>query len=119
MKLLIEPIKTESDLDEALAEIERLWGAEAGTEDGDRLDLLTDLVEAYERRHHPIPPPDPVDAIKFAMDQRGLRPVDIGLIIGSTSRVYDILNGKRTLSLRMIRALHKELNIPLESLVGV
>jgi HTH-type transcriptional regulator/antitoxin HigA len=118
MKVEIEPIRTETDHEKALAEVERLWGAPQGTFDGDRLDVLIDLVEAYERKHHAIPPPDPVEAIKFAMDQRGMRPVDLGPILGSTPRVYEVLSGKRGLSLRMIRALHRELNIPLESLIG-
>lgn len=118
MKVEVEPIRTERDYERSLAEVERLWGAPAKTLEGDRLDVLMDLVQAYERKHHPIPPPDPIDAIKFAMEQRGMRPVDLGPILGSTPRAYEILSGKRKLSLRMIRALHRELNIPLESLVG-
>lgn len=117
MKVTVKPIRTDADLEEALAEIDAIWGSEPGTSEGDRLDVLMDLVEAYERKSHAIPPPEPVDALRFVMDQRGLRPADIGNIIGSTSRIYDILAGRRGLSLRMIRALHKELGIPLECLV--
>ena len=119
MKIEIELIRTEKDYERSLAEVESLWGSPPGTVKGDKLDVLMDLIEAYERKKHPIPPPDPIEAIKFAMDQRGMRPVDLGPILGSTPRAYEVLKGKRKLSLRMIRALHRELKIPLESLVGV
>lgn len=119
MKVEIEPIRSESDYGRALAEVEALWGAPKETAEGARLDVLIDLVESYERRHHAILPPEPIDAIRFAMEQRGMRPVDLGPILGSTPRAYEVLKGKRKLSLRMIRSLHKELGIPLESLVGV
>ena len=114
----IQPIKTEADYDRALAEINVLWGAEPDTLDGDRLDILMTLVEAYETKHYPIDPPDPVDAILFRMEQQGLTRKDLEPILGSRSRVSEVLNRKRTLSLDMIRSLHKFLNIPLESLVG-
>jgi len=114
----IQPIKTEADYDRALAEINTLWGSEPDTQEGDRLDILMTLVEAYETRHHSIDPPDPVDAILFRMEQQGLTRKDLEPIIGSRSRVSEVLNRKRTLSLEMIRNLHKRLNIPLESLVG-
>jgi len=114
----IQPIKTEADYDHALAEINELWGAEPDTPEGDRLDILMTLVEAYETKHHPIDPPDPVDAILFRMEQQGLTRKDLEPILGSRSRVSEVLNRKRTLSLDMVRKLHKQLNIPLESLVG-
>ncbi len=114
----IQPIKTEVDYDRALAEIDALWGAEPDTRKGDRLDILMTLVEAYESKHHSIDPPDPIDAIIFRMEQQGLTRKDLEPILGSRSRVSEVLNRKRTLSLEMIRRLHKQLNIPLESLVG-
>ncbi len=114
----IQPIKTEADYDRALAEINALWGAELDTPKGDRLEILMTLVEAYETKHHFIDPPDPVDAILFRMEQQGLTRKDLEPILGSRSRVSEVLNRKRTLSLEMIRNLHKQLNIPLESLVG-
>ena len=114
----IQPIKTEADYDLALAEINKLWGAELDTPEGDRLDILMILVEAYEAKHHSVDPPDPVDAILFRMEQQGLTRKDLELVLGSRSRVSEVLNRKRTLSLDMIRSLHKHFNIPLESLVG-
>jgi len=114
----IQPIKTEVDYDRALAEINALWGAKPDTRKGDRLDILMTLVEAYETKHHSIDPPDPIDAILFRMEQQGLTRKDLEPILGSRSRVSEVLNRKRTLSLEMIRSLHKQLNIPLESLVG-
>lgn len=115
----IQPIKTEADYDRTLAEIEELWGAEADTPEGDRLDVLMTLVEAHEAKHYPIGPPDPVEAILFRMEQQGLTRKDLEPILGSRARVSEILNRKRSLSLDMIRNLHKNLHIPLESLVGV
>ena len=115
----IQPIKNEVDYDRALAEIQYLWGAEPDTPDGDRLDILTTLVGAYEAGHHPVDPPDPVEAILFRMEQQGLTRKDMEPILGSRARVSEILNRKRSLSLDMIRNLHKHLHIPLESLVGV
>lgn len=114
----IKPIKTESDYEKALLEVERLWGAEPNTSKGDKLDVLITLVEAYERDHHPISPPDPVEAIKFRMDQLGLTRKDLEAYLGSRGRVSEILNYKRDLSITMIRELHSHLDIPLESLVS-
>ena len=114
----IHPIRTEADYLEAVAEVERLWGSAPGTPEGDRLDILMDLVEAYDRRHPVVFPHTPVDAIRFAMEQKGLRPVDLGKILGSTPRAYEVLSGKRGLSIAMIRALHVQWGIPLESLVA-
>lgn len=113
----IRPVKTESDYEAALEEIDRLWGSPEGTEDGDRLDVLLVLVEDYESKHHPIDPPDPIEAIKFRMDQMNLTRKDLEPLIGSRGRVSEVLNRRRSLSLLMIRRLHSELHIPLESLV--
>ena len=115
----IRPVKTAADYEAALAEINKLWGTEPDTPDGDRLDVLIALVEAYETDHHPIAPPDPVEAILFRMEQQGLTRKDLEPILGSRARVSEILNRKRSLSLDMIRKLHRNLHIPLESLVGV
>lgn len=113
----IKPIRTEAEYDAALAEIERLWNAEEGSADGDRLDVLVTLVEAYEATHWPIDPPDPIEAIKFRMEQQGLEPKDLVPILGQRSRVYEILNRRRALSMRMAYRLHTELNIPAEALL--
>jgi len=113
----IQPIRTEADYEKALASIERLWGAEPGTPNGDRLDVLLILVEDYEAKHHPIDPPDPVEAIKFRMEQMNLSRKDLEPMIGSRGRVTEIINRRRPLSLPMIRNLHAKLRIPLESLI--
>ena len=113
----IQPIKTEKDYDAALEEIDHLWGAPEGTPDGDRLDVLLVLVEHYESKHHPIDPPDPIEAIKFRMEQMNLTRKDLEPLIGSRGRVSEVFNRRRALSLPMIRRLHKSLHIPLESLV--
>lgn len=113
----IRPIKTEQDYTAALAEIEALWGAGPDTPAGDRLEVLITLVEAYEAVHHPIDPPDPVDAILFRMEQAGLERKDLEPYIGRSSRVSEVLNHKRPLSLQMIRNLWEGLHIPLESLI--
>ena len=113
----IRLIKTESDYETALDEIDRLWGAPEGTEEGDRLDVLLVLVENYESKHYPIAPPDPIEAIKFRMDQMNLTRKDLEPIIGSRGRVSEVFNRRRSLSLPMIRRLHSQLHIPLESLV--
>jgi HTH-type transcriptional regulator/antitoxin HigA len=115
----IRPIKTEADYERALADIERLWGAAENTLEGDRLDVLLTLVEAYEKDHYPMDPPDPVDAIKFRMEQMGLSRKDLEPYIGPRGRVAEVLNGQRKLSLTMIRRLHTHLHIPLESLIDV
>lgn len=113
----IRPIKTEADYDAALAEIDQLWGAKEGTDHGDRLDVLLVLVDNYEAQHHPINPPDPIEAIKFRMEQMNLTRKDLEPLIGSRSRVSEIINRRRPLSLPMIRRLHQSLHIPLESLI--
>lgn len=113
----IKPIKTESDYQEALAEIEKLMAAEANTPEDDRLDLLTTLVNAYEDSHFPIELPDAVEAIKFRMEQQGLTPNDLVPYIGRINRVYEVLNRRRGLSINMIRKLHTGLNIPADALL--
>jgi HTH-type transcriptional regulator/antitoxin HigA len=118
LSMNIKPIKTEADYDAALDEIERLWGAPLGTPEGDKLDVLATLVEAYEQKHHPIYPPDPVSAIQFRMEQLGLSRKDLEPYLGSRSRISEIFNRQRELSINMIRRLHKGLGIPLESLIA-
>jgi HTH-type transcriptional regulator / antitoxin HigA len=113
----IKPIKTEVDYRAALKEIESLMMAEADTPEGDHLDVLVTLVEAYERKHYALDLPDPVEAIKFIMDQRGLTVKDLEPMIGRSTRVYEILNHKRPLTLKMIWKLHKGLGIPAECLI--
>jgi HTH-type transcriptional regulator/antitoxin HigA len=115
----IRPIKTDADYERALADIEQLWGAAENTPEGDRLDILLTLVEAYEKDHYPIDPPDPVEAIKFRMEQMELSRKDLEPYIGPRGRVAEVLNGQRKLSLTMIRRLHTHLHIPLESLMGL
>jgi HTH-type transcriptional regulator/antitoxin HigA len=100
-----------------LAEIEQLFEAEPGTPEGDRLEILTTLVEAYEDEHYPIPSPDPIEAIRYYMESRGLVRRDLEPYIGSRARVSEVLNRKRPLTLTMIRRLHKELGIPADVLI--
>ncbi len=114
----IHPIKNERDYEAALAEIEFLWGADEGSEQGDKLDILLVLVEAYENKYHQISPPDPVEAIKFRMEQMNLSRKDLEPYLGGRGRVSEILNHRRALSIKMIRALHASLSIPLESLLN-
>ncbi len=113
----VHPIKSEADYRAALKEIESLMPAAADTPEGDRLDVWTTLVEAYERAHYPIDFPDPIEAIKFRMEQEGLTVNDLVPVIGRKNRVYEILNGKRPLTLRMIEGLHRVFSIPAESLL--
>ncbi len=115
----IHPIKTESDYEQALSEVEKLWGAEEDTKKGDKLDILLVLIDNYENEHHPIDPPDPIDAIIFRMEQMNLSRKDLEKYIGPRGRVSEVLNRRRSLSLNMIRNLHSQLHIPLESLIGV
>src|SRR5262245_35776084 len=113
----IKPIKTEADYDAALAEVATLMDARLGTAEGDRLDILVTLIEAYEEKHWRIDPPDPIEAIKLRMQQRGLTRSDLERVLGSKSRVSEILNRKRPLTLNMIRRLHTAWGIPAESLI--
>ena len=114
----IRPIKTEEDYNTSIRRIEVLWGAKKDTPQGDELDLLVTLVESYEMKHYPIAPPDPVDAIKFRMEQMDMTKADLVQYIGSQSRVSEILNGRRKLTLGMIKALYKGLRIPAEILLA-
>jgi HTH-type transcriptional regulator / antitoxin HigA len=114
----IRPIKTEEDYNTSIRRIEVLWGAKKDTPQGDELDLLVTLVESYEMKHYPIAPPDPVDAIKFRMEQMDMTKADLVQYIGSQSRVSEILNGRRKLTLGMIRALYKGLRISAEILLA-
>jgi len=113
----IRPIKTETDYRTTLKEIESCMSAEADTPEGDYLDVLVTLVEAYERVHYPIDFPDPIEAIKFRMEQQGLTVDDLVPVIGRKNRVYEILARKRPLTLRMIEGLHETFSIPAESLL--
>ena len=113
----IRPIRNKADHRWALKEVERLWDANPGTPDGDRVDILVTLIEAYEARHFPIAAPDPISAINFMLDQKGLTRRDLEPAIGSRGRVSEVLNRKRPLTLAMVRALGKLLDIPAEILV--
>jgi HTH-type transcriptional regulator/antitoxin HigA len=113
----LKPIRTEADYEAALAELERLWGARAGTPEGDCLDILATLIDAYENEHYPMDPPDPIEAIKFRMEQQGLTRKDLEGILGSRTRVAEVLNRRRGLSINMIRLLHEKLGISAEVLI--
>ena len=113
----IKPIRTEADYEAALEEIERLWGAVYGSPEGDKLDVLVTLVEAYEEEHHPIPPPDPIEAILHHIESQGLSSRELEPYIGSRTRVSEILNRKRPLTLNMIRKLKNGLGISAEILI--
>jgi HTH-type transcriptional regulator/antitoxin HigA len=113
----IKPIRTRRDYKAALAEIERLFDAKPGTPDGDRLDVLATLVEVYEQQHYPILPPDPVEAILYFMESRGMGRKDLEPYLGSRAKVSEVLNRKRPLSIEMIRRLHEGLGIPAEVLI--
>ncbi len=113
----IKPIKTEVDHAAALGEIERLWGASEGTVEGDRLEVLTTLADAYEQSHFPIDAPDPIEAIKFRLEQQGADQKALIGVIGNRTRVYEVLRRDRSLSLSMIRRLNQKLNIPAEVLI--
>ncbi len=115
----VAPIRTKRDHRRALKEIEALMDAKRGTPEGDRLDVLVTLVEAWEAKHYPIDLPDPVAAIKYHMEQQGLAPKDLVPYIGSRNRVYEVLNRKRPLTLKMVWRLHRGLGIPAESLIKV
>ena len=114
----IKPIKTNSDYEAALKEIEKLFDAEPGTPNGDRLEVLSTLVEAYEDEYYSIPLPDPIEMILYTMESRGLTRADLEPYIGSRARVSEVLNRKRPLSLSMIQRLNNELGIPAEALIA-
>ena len=113
----IKPVKTKRDYESALKEIEALMTARARSPEGDRLDVLVTLVEAYESKHFPLDLPDPIEAIKYFMEQKGLAPKDLVPYIGQANRVYEVLNRKRPLTLAMIWKLHTGLGIPAETLI--
>src|ERR1700721_484012 len=117
MKDELKPIRTKADYTNALAQVERLWGAKTGTPEGDRLDILATLIDVYESKHFPMDPPDPVEAIKFRMEQQGLTRKDLEPLIGTRTRVAEVLNRKRSLSIGMIRRLHKHLGFSAEVLI--
>ena len=116
--MTIFPIRTEEDYDKALMRIDTLMNSDMGTTEGDELDILVTLVEAYEAKYYPMPVCDPIEAIKFRMEQMGLEAKDLTPIIGSRSKVSEVLNHKRQLSITMIRNLHAQLHVPYESLIG-
>lgn len=114
----IKVIKTEEDYNQALNRFEKIFHAPANTKEGDEAELLSLLIEKYEEEHYPIEAPDPIEAIKFRMEQMDLSKKDLAEIIGYKSRVSEIFSRKRKLTLNMIRSLHEKLNIPYESLIG-
>lgn len=114
----VKPIKTEDDYEAALAEIEDLMDAEPGTEASDRLDVLATLTEAYERQHHPIEAPDPIEALRHALEAKGMSERELpGVMDVRRERAWEILNRRRRLTLPMIRRLHEQLAIPAEILI--
>jgi HTH-type transcriptional regulator / antitoxin HigA len=113
----MRPIRTEADYEEALEEVAALWGAASDTPKGDRLDVLATLIDVYEAKYHAMDPPDPVEAIKFRMEQQGMTRKDLEDIIGTRTRIAEVLNRKRSLSIGMIRRLHDQLGISAEILI--
>ncbi len=113
----VKPIRTEADYDAAMEQVAGLWGAASGTPEGDRLDVLATLIDAYEAKHHAMDAPDPIEAIKFRMEQQGLTRKDLEDIIGTRTRIAEVLNRKRSLSIGMIRRLHARLGIPADVLI--
>jgi len=113
----LRPIRTEADHDAALAEVENLWGAKSGTPEGDRLDILATLIDAYEAKHYPMDPPDPIEAIRFRMEQQGITRKDLEPLIGTRARVAEVMNRRRSLSIEMIRRLHDRLGISADVLI--
>jgi HTH-type transcriptional regulator/antitoxin HigA len=120
MTMDIHPIRNETDYENALKAVSPYFDnePEPGSEEGDRFEILITLIEAYERKHYPLEKPDPIEAIKFRMEQSGLGVKDLEPMIGRTNRVYEVLNRKRPLTLAMIRRLHSDLGIPAAVLVG-
>ena len=114
----IKPIRNDDELHAAFRRLEGIFQPEEGTAEADEMEVLVTLIEAYEYKHYPIGPPDPVDAIKFRMEQQGLTPHDLQAYIGTSGRVSEVLNRKRPLSLRMVKRLHDGLRIPYESLLA-
>lgn len=118
--LQIRPLRTEADYRAALAAVSPLFDSEPDpdSEEGACFEAMVTLIEAYERKHHPVAPPTPIEAIKFRMEQQGLGPKDLQPMIGGLNRVYEVLAGRRPLTLAMVRRLHAQLGIPAESLIG-
>jgi HTH-type transcriptional regulator/antitoxin HigA len=114
----IRPIKNDRDYQAALTEIRRLWSSDPRSQDAQKVEVLAMLAQSYERAREPLPAADPVEAIKFRMEQSGLSRKDLLPIFGTTARISEVLNAKRPLTLEMVRRLHFELGIPLESLVA-
>ena len=115
--MIIKPIKNKKDYNNALKRIEQLWGCKKNTRKGDEFEILITLVEKYEEKHYPIPPPDPIEVIKFRMEQMRLTKRDLVKYLGHSSRVTEVLNRKRNLSIEMIRKLNSGLGIPAEVLI--
>ncbi len=116
--MIIMPIRNDADLKESFARLDLIFQAPEGSPEADEMEVLVTLIEAYENRHYPIGPADPIEAIKFRMEQQGLAIKDLERYIGSSGQVSEVLNRKRPLSLRMIKRLHDGLNIPYESLLS-
>ncbi len=116
--MTIKPIRSKRDYNEALNTVEGLMGAKVGTADGDMLDVLVTLIQAYEAKHYPMLPPDPVESIKFVMEQRGLTIHDLTPVFGRPNRAYEVLSRKRPLSLAMIRKLHTDFGISADILIA-
>ncbi len=115
--MYIKPIKSEQDYQDALQRIDTLWGCKKDTPEGDEFDVLVTLVESYEMKHYPVVPPDPIDAIKFRMEQMDMKRADMVEFFGSQSRVSEVLNRKRSLTLKMIKSLYRDLRIPADILL--
>jgi len=113
----IKPIRTEADYERALRRVEKLWGSAEGSTEGDESDILATLIEAYEREHYPIDLPDPIEAIRFRLEQTGKDSRALIGVIGQRTRVYEVMRGKKPLSLNMIRKLHEKLDIPADVLI--
>jgi HTH-type transcriptional regulator/antitoxin HigA len=113
----IRPIKTETDYDLALERVNTLFDAKPNTNEADELDILVTLIEKYEQIHYPIPEPDPIEAIKFMMEQNGLTDADLGIILNSRSRVSELFKRKRALTITQIRVLNEKLHIPAATLI--
>jgi HTH-type transcriptional regulator/antitoxin HigA len=116
--MIIKPIRNDRDLRAAFKRLDLIFQSAAGTPEAEEMEVLATLIEAYENKHYPISPPDPIEAIKFRMEQQGLSPADLQPYIGASGRVSEVLNGKRPLSLRMVKRLHEGLRIPYESLLA-
>lgn len=114
----VKPIRNDDDLRAAFLRLEAVFQAQEGTPEADEMEVLVTLIEAYESKHYPIGPANPIDAIKFRMEQQGLTPRDLEKYIGPSGRVSEVLSGKRRLSISMIKRLHEGLKIPYESLLA-